>query len=433
VENGLELLGQVARGLGESIPKSKLVLRLRLFWNTFKLRFLRVPSVETLTPKEDRRLELFNSIGFRLTLEDYELGTLFRFRYFYLALKSGSRVHVANGLSLVAGMPSLMPRWLAGGVRRSEELIAAGQRLLHDDDPILTRGMFLYASSMVDFSEGRWRAHRQALERVAELGHDKRAVGLHWSTAFVESAITALLWIEGNVVELRSRLPDFTLGSRGYRSIEAMHALVGATTLSLCDDQPDTARRLAAQNSKSWPTTTWRVQHHLALVARTEADLYEGRAAAAWETLRTSWPRSKASGFFNISFYRLTALFLRARVALAAGYLPPADRDISYLLSRPDGWAVAAARAFEACAWVQRGRPDLAAPLLEDAAKDLEQWDLSLYASAARWRLAELAGDAAAKAAVGELLFCQGIRNPDRFVRFLLPFGPDHDHNSSIT
>jgi eukaryotic-like serine/threonine-protein kinase len=58
---------------------------------------------------------------------------------------------------------------------------------------------------------------------------------------------------------------------------------------------------------------------------------------------------------------------------------------------------------------------------LEQAASGFDASEMALHAAAARWRHAELAGDADRKAAAEACMAREGMLNPARFTRMLTP------------
>src|SRR5262249_29146961 len=129
-------------------------------------------------------------------------------------------------------------------------------------DSPLTRACVMFAPGAIALAHGRWRDCRVALEKVVVLLQEKSTVGLRWDAAFSQCIITQMLWLEGDVAELRQRMHGHLREAKGHLMAESVHVLRGSALLALCDDRPDRARDLAAGTMKQWAASPWRMPHH---------------------------------------------------------------------------------------------------------------------------------------------------------------------------
>jgi serine/threonine protein kinase len=424
IDQGLALLRGVAKTIGEPIPVSNAGAMLALLWNG--LRHYRVRGEHDrdcdVSPEEQRRLALCLTITKQLGMVDYIRAEVFQRRYLRSALKAGSRVDIVRALALESTFSSHMPAYIGGGIVRAEKLNARAKELSRSSDPVDARGLVQFAEGMIEFAKGRWGTARFCLENGVATFREKGAIGRRWDIVYCRSFVLLMLWMEGNVPEIRRNIRDCMLEASGNLTFEAIIALRVGALVALCDDNPAEADGLVSDVKAVRPAAPWRLQHEFEAIARAEIDLYRGRARYAWDRLAISWRQSKAAGFYQVHFFFLIALILRARCALGAGLLTQAERDIRRLLRRREMWVVAIGHALEASLLAARGERTRALRMLEVAIAGLAEGDLGLYAAAARFRLAELRADSQGQQLVHDELIARSIRAPERLVSSLLPF-----------
>jgi hypothetical protein len=279
----------------------------------------------------------------------------------------------------------------------------------------------MFAPGAIALANGRWRECRVALENVVVLLQEKSSIGLRWDSAFSQSVITQMLWLEGDLQELRRRMHGYLREARGHSMAGSVHVLRGAAMLALCDDRPDHARRMAAETMKLWAPEPWRMPHHFNGLAHNEIDLYEGKPHAVLERLHATRRHSKKAGFHQVSLYLLTDVIVRARTLLAVKRHADAERDIALLRGRSEAWAAAVGSALLGCSLASRGQASLAVPVLRSAIERMDEWELGLFATAARYRLGQLSRDTGLQQHAHADFAQRGVRVPERFIASLLP------------
>jgi hypothetical protein len=422
IDAGLALVSVVAREIGEPLPRGQATALASLIWNGLKLRHLHIEAHDDAQPASmERRLALCLSIARRLVMIEFVLAARFQLRYLELALLSQSRPHIVQGLALQACFSAQMPKPIAGGVARAEQLFAEANQRVRETDSPLTRGCVMFAPGAIALANGRWRECRVALENVVVLLQEKSSIGLRWDSAFSQSVITQMLWLEGDLQELRRRMHGYLREARGHSMAGSVHVLRGAAMLALCDDRPDHARRMAAETMKLWAPEPWRMPHHFNGLAHNEIDLYEGKPHAVLERLHATRRHSKKAGFHQVSLYLLTDVIVRARTLLAVKRHADAERDIALLRGRSEAWAAAVGGALLGCSLASRGQASLAVPVLRSAIERLDEWELGLFATAARYRLGQLIRDTGLQQHAHADFAQRGVRVPERFIASLLP------------
>src|SRR4029453_15754644 len=139
-----------------------------------------------------------------------------------------------------------------------------------------------------------------------------------------------------------------------------------------------------------------------AMIADGEIALYERRADEAREPLLEQWAGFVRSRLERLPFYRIEALQLRARLALASAVrssggpnqdrLRDAARDARLIERERTPWGLALARLVRAGIAATGSEPEEAERLLKQTEEELEGLDMALYAAAARRRRGELLG-----------------------------------------
>src|SRR5262249_32445560 len=137
-----------------------------------------------------------------------------------------------------------------------------------------------------------------------------------------------------------------------------------------------------------WSRQAFYYQHHNAVVAQAQIDLYNGEYRAAWEDVSQQWPGYTASQLLYVQGLRIEAVLLRARRALGAGavaaspkaLLRAVEKDARRLRREGSPWADSAARLLRAGVAAVRRDPHTARTLLAEAASGFSAFDMPLYA-----------------------------------------------------
>jgi hypothetical protein len=208
----------------------------------------------------------------------------------------------------------------------------------------------------------------------------------------------------GELHEVRRRLPLLLEDALDRANLYAeVHLRTRQNLIHLAADDPDGARADIDDAMGRWSHRGYHVQHYLALLARTQIELYAGRAEAAWHLLESGWPELRRSMLLRVQVVRIEATYLRARCALAAKK-PGADRLAASLIREGVAWAEPLAEAIRAgCANTDRSSH------LTAAAAGFDRAGMALHAAAVRYM-------ASPKTEPG----LREVVNSDRFARMLV-------------
>jgi tetratricopeptide (TPR) repeat protein len=370
-----------------------------------------------------RRIDVLWSIGAPLSLVDPARGGNLHLRGMRLVLRAGEPRRVVRALATLACSMAI------GGVRhepRAMRTLAQARELAtRIGDPTAIAGTAL-AEGMCQKVWGRWAVARSLLEHAVE--QLMPCPGVRWE---IETGRTmlhdALFWM-GEWQRLFAEIPARRQEAEECGDLySATHVAVRLGAIAwLAADQPERARAEAIAGMARWPSGHFDLQHRWEVCSLTEADLYAGRAAEAWERLRLARPRLRWT-LYVFQNARIEMRFLRARTALAraAGeraFLPVAAREAGRLEREDAPWAGALAALVRAATLV--ASTELAVPAFAAAESALAGTGMAHYAAAARYRRGQLLGGDAGRALIGDAraaLALRGIVDPERMVNMLAP------------
>jgi hypothetical protein len=173
-------------------------------------------------------------------------------------------------------------------------------------------------------------------------------------------------------------------------------------------DEPEEARAQVDAAMAEWSKQGFHIEHYYALLARTNADLYEGRAREAYERVVAEWSALRRSLLpTTVQSLRIHAWNFRARAALAFAHasgdaraLRRASLDARAIEREGVAWSTPmAALLFGGIASLGGDRA-AAIEHTRAAVAGFDAADMALYAATARHRLGALTGGAEGQALV---------------------------------
>jgi hypothetical protein len=239
----------------------------------------------------------------------------------------------------------------------------------------------------------------------------------------------------GEVQELGARLLPFLRDAEDRGDLSAVtNFRVGEPNFYwIARDEPNLVESMVDDAMTRWPKDTYLRQHWLALLARTQLDLYRGRTEGMLERIEGDWPRLRRSLLMRIQYFELRALHMRARALVAcsgrgASLVPDrvdrAERDARVILRASAPWAAPLARLVLAATAHQRGDDGAARALAARAVEELDAANMLLVAAAARVRLGAIEGGETGRSLVmagTAALRSAGVVDDGRMVRMLAP------------
>jgi eukaryotic-like serine/threonine-protein kinase len=320
-DDGLAILRRVVARAGFRFPETSGgalaalgLARARLLWRG--LRFARRdPSL--VPPALLSRLDTIWPAIVGLSLVDPLRSAYFASHYTRMALEAGERDRLIRALGVEAAYLSSI-----GGRLRWAKSAALGRTLLElaaeTEEPY--GGAYAnFAVGTAAFFAGDWPEALLRCDEAARRFRDECA-GAAWEQATSLGFAHASLAYLGEVRELNSRLP------RALAMVDERGDVYGAAVLRtgfntlglLAEGRTAEVRRLADEALARWTRAGFHAQHYMHMVAVAQAELHDGDGAAAERRVAAAWPQLHRAGYLRLSYVRVEARHLRARVALAA-------------------------------------------------------------------------------------------------------------------
>jgi eukaryotic-like serine/threonine-protein kinase len=433
MDEGFDVLTQVLADVGVHTPshpiRTALALvveraRLRVHTFDFEGRPARNPSNLEL-----RRVDACYSAGMGMGGVDSLRGAYFQSKALRLALEAGEPWRIARSLAFEAAFQSNRG---ASNQARSASLLQQAQTLDERlDDPYLS-ALRVAAEAIATFHAGRWA---QALEHAeaAETALRTRCTGVSKERVTVRLFALAALAQLGRFSDLDAQVHAGLADARRRGDLYASTNLrIGMPNmLWLAFDAPDEAEHHAIAAMEDWRAGGFLLPNLFDLVARTEIDLYRGRAEDAHRRLKDAQAALRRSLLTKIQVVRILHRDVHGRTMLAMAAGQPGARShlrhvvdhARHLLHENVAWArPLGERLFAGAALLQGRHPDARAHL-EAAAVQFDAASMPAHAASAEMALGRImSGDDGPMAQrAHRRLQAMGIRAPERFLALHLP------------
>jgi serine/threonine protein kinase len=435
LERGLESLRSVLASIGVKMPRTPWgaamgLLARRLVLLVRGLSFRSRPASE-VPARTLLRIDICRSVALGLGFVDNIRAAYFQSVHTLAALRAGEPSRIAHAFAMEAPFVAALGR---RGGRKSRQLVGRAEALAaRGDDPHL-RAMARFAAGFSALQQGQWRRALPPLDQAREL-FAQRCGGLSWELCTAQMASLWALFYLGELAELARRgnalRRDADDNANAYASVNLRLGLPNVAWL-LHDDVAGAHEAVDHAMAEWQEQTTFGAQDCFALVARTHADLYAGKAESAHRRLRAAWPALRRSMFLQNHLIRVTMLNLRACCALGCAgeanedgrrFAAEAERDGRRLARERMPWSDALAELVQASVAEARGRMADASDGYAAAVVAFEGADMPLHAAAALFRRAAVVGSRGARIeseALGRVE-AQGTARPDRLLAMLAP------------
>jgi hypothetical protein len=344
-------------------------------------------------------------------------GADFQTRQLLLALRSGSRAHIAQGLILEATY-----RATQGDQKRAAALYVRAEQIAGDELTDHLRGLLDGARGFADYFRGDAPRAIERLERGEAVL--RRVPGANWELSSAKLFWMFAVRVIGDYALMRRRYQQYTAEAqqRGDRYVESSVRRV-CVPMWLADDDPAEAARELDRATWVPETTGYHVQHFHELIARGEIALYTGEPADV-ERLREGFERLSRSLLLRVMTVRIQLDYLLGRLAIVGeGGIGTAERHARALARADNKVARIWAQLIRAGAAIRAGDRAAATTLLEAAEEASLAAGMKLSTAAVRRRLAELRGDDALLDSASSDMAALGIRAPAKMTGLLIPTG----------
>ena len=426
IARGLEVLGEVLREFGESLPVTSRGALARLLWSRARIRLgglrWRERDAGAIPPRELVRLDAFKAVAVCLGPIDLIRGAEFQARLLRAALAAGERRQIGRALVLEAIYLATAGR---GNEPRAQQVLGRAREISEATGDRYLRAYVLAGEGMVAHSVGRFSGAAAHLLAAEEAQREVAEI-TPWEVDIVRLFRLLSLRLTGRVGVIRAPLEEYLREARhrGDRFVETSMT-AGLNGAWLAADEP--ADALAALDAQSWQPLpgSYHTQHFFMLFARGEHALYTGDGSAL-DRLAPDFAALASSFLARLENVKTQTYHLRGRLLVAAGRLDEAEACARRLRAIALPYASTWAHSITAAVAAARGDLDTARTLLAEVAElgdgDADQ---PLLAACARRRLAALVGgtagaelDDAATTALAEL----GIAAPAPMTDATIPW-----------
>lgn len=430
LEKGMEVLRSQLREAGVEVPRQIRELNAQLTSHIERLSKRGLAFAERsefeLGRRELDRIDVAWTAGKGLLLNDPTQAALLLAQCTYMSLESGEPRRLARSLALCGLV--LYGRKHADGAA----MVAAAEQLADRVRDHYSIGLVTICRGILARFSGRW------LEALKDLDSGiqhlrEHCPGSTWECGLGQASTMAALEALGEFRTMSERTESLLRHAQeaGDMHTSLIAAMYSALTL-LAAGQPSSARMRVREALANWPRPGFHVQHLQALRLEVLCDLYEGRAADAFQRILTVWPSLEGSDFLRVSSRRTEALTLRARASLAALRAAPAEfnpvtvvveQDIAQIEREGSGHLLAEASLLRAGLAACNGAEAEVDRLLSVALNGYEAAGMQLSAVAVR-RLRTLRAKVRDPKVLTQLdahLYMQDIKDADAWLRVVAP------------
>jgi tetratricopeptide (TPR) repeat protein len=433
IDEGIEVMRDVLSAVGLRLPASPRTafasLLVRRAWLRLRgLKFVQRDPLQTLE-KDRLRLDACWSVAIGLAIVDTIRGNDFLTRYLLLAFRTGEPYWIARGLALEASAISIAGQ---SSRNRAAQVLAAAENLAQTvNNPHLT-GLLHLAKAGVSYFVGEWKKSMELFQRAEEIFRDS-CTGVTWELTAAQFFQAGCLQHFGQLgTVFHHRLATLAAAQARGNLFTEIHFRIRLSVIWLAADDPGQAEREVTDAIRRWSHKGFHIQHFTALVALTQADLYQARAASAYSRVESEWSSLSWSLLMRVQILRIEANYLRARCALAAAqgaadsrsYLKVAEKQARRLAREKGELALPFVSLIQAAIAYMRGDHARSAGLLATAITDFERLDMSLYAAAAKRRLGQVLGNSKGPGLIDEVddwMRREKIVKPEFMTRMLVP------------
>lgn len=432
IDEGLEALHDLLGAAGMRFPRTPRAALASLIYHRARLALRGLGYVERpeadVPPAALRRLDVCYSIAAGLGYVDLVRGADFQSRCLLLALDAGEPYRLARALAAEAIFAASESR---RSRQRARQLLAtAGELVRKTRHPNAAGGVAL-AQGIAAMHEGQFEDSLR-FSKQAESIFVGQCPGATWELATARAFTIWSLMLLGRLNELAVKVPDLVRDCRergdrlGFMSLTSGPIHV----LGLARDQAAEMRADCKAGLANWAQSGFHFQHLCGLFTLAAADLYEGFADAAVESVESTWKDVERSLLLRVQFFRLDLWALRGRVALAAAghdassvHVRRVEQAIARIEREQMAWANGHALALRAGVARLRGDAPLACTLLERAERCFAGSTMSVHAAACKLQRGMLLGAAGTEVFTHgcSLLADEGVRRPSRFAATLVP------------
>ncbi|HUS32434.1 MAG TPA: protein kinase [Kofleriaceae bacterium] len=423
IERGVASLQALLAEIGVRAPATPKAALASLFQHRALLRLrgyrFKERDRSEISDAEILRLDVLQIASKGLSMVDTIRGADFQTRQLILALRSGSRTHIAHAMCLEATFQATR-----GNVAQARRLFARAIELAGDNPDAYMTGLLQGGQGIAAYFAGDApRAYSLLLQAEVTM---RDLSGANWEIATMKMLFMFVMRVIGDYRGMRERYRQYAVEAqqRGDRYVESTMRRV-CVPMWLADDNPAEGLRELARATWVPATTGYHVQHFHELIGRGEIALYTGEPADE-AALQDGMKRLESSLLLRITSIRIQYEYLLGRLALAKGGAAKDVERYARKLSRADN-AVARVwgHVLRAGVAIRAGDTARAEKLVATAEQTAIAAGMKLTAAACRLRLGQLRRDDAILTAAAMDMDALGVRVPAKMAALLIPTGKE--------
>jgi predicted ATPase len=401
-DGGTVVLNEILNQAGTRVPEPKKAVK-GLRWARLRLklrgtRYTERPE-EACSPEALRRIDLYWSATIGFFYVNPVIGFYFNSKSLLECLKVGEPVRATRALALyVFARTALGEPWPR--VDAYADAVWAKASALGDKSAMVWCD---YSHAFAAFDHGQYG---RALELTARAEHllVSACTGMELELSYIRWVACRTMALAGEWGELARLAPMYVRQAeeRGDRMTTMMLSGGLCSFGWLASDRPVVARALTEVSLRGWSGQTFRSEHVIALWARSNIDVYEGKVQDGFECIEKMWThfsearmdRQKSALYLVTQQRAICALALAAAKGSSAPshLLELVGRCVQVMRKYPGPSQQGEALLIEAGLAHQRQGKQPAVALLRSAIAALTKGNRKMLAAAARWRLGELIG-----------------------------------------
>ena len=434
-DEGLAVIRTVLPSIGLAFPERPWLVLVSLLWWRLVLRVrgleFRERDQSSIAQRDLARCDILWSVALTLPLADVLRAQLFHARSLLFALGLGDSVRVARCVATEIGHSGAQGR---RGWKRAQELRVRATALAAKSENETLIAWTIGTSGAAAYLNGRFR-EGLALCDEAALRLREHTVGTAFEISSAQFFSLQALVQLGELRELARRVPAALREATDRGDLyAAVNLRIGYLNLVwLVADDIATSRRQIAEAMSQWSKSGFHLEHYFELQALTNADLYAGDAARAYDRTVAGLHTMRRTLVTRVQMVRIYGWQLRARAGLALAEQEPGRRgellavvlaDARRIEHERMAWSAPLARLLRAGAARVRGDLDETASFLERAMTGFDEVEMKLHAAVARLALGELKhGDEGKKLrdSAGEWMAAEGVRDAHALAAMIAP------------
>jgi hypothetical protein len=420
IERGVDSLRALLEEIGihaPATPKSALIslLRHRMVLRLRGFRFKERDRSE-ISDAEVLRMEVLQIAAKGLSVVDSIRGGDFQTRVLLLALRSGSRSHIAQAMTLEATYQATQSRF-----KRASMMYERAREIAGEQPDAYISGLLQGAQGITAYFAGDPTKTLKLLEE-AEVTM-RRVPAVNWEVSSQKLFTIFAMRMVGDYNAMRERYRQY-LGEARQRGDQ----YVDSTLRRLCvpmwladDDPAEATRELTRATWVPAESSGYHVQHFHEFLARGEIALYSGEAPDE-AAHRESNERLSSSLLLRIHSIRIQYEYFLARLELAGkGDIKTVERHAKALAKFKNPISDVWERMLRGGAAIASKNTSKAQEHLLAADQLAVAAGMKLTSAVVRYRLAELRQDEELRAACKAEMKALGVRVPKKIAALLLP------------